>query len=179
MFILGLDLGTICGCADGAPDAKPRSWTINLEDAGHGRPARLALWQKWLEGYFKHLLETGHQPLELKVVYEQPLTLAALISMVSRQEGATTNDQTITLHRGLVGILEAVAFNHGIRHIEPVDVHQARRALTKDYRASKEKVFEFVWMLGWRPENHEESDAMCVWSYGCGSIKSTPLFAGR
>lgn len=209
MHILGLDLGTVCGAADGPPGGKPNIWTWNLEDAGHGRAARMALWELWLQKYFvdtlgeckyckdtftglpgnacENCMNTGYerQPETIHVFYEQPLTLGALIQMTQSKKGLQTSDERISFDRGLVGILEAVAFNAGIRHIEAVNLHQARKALTKDWKADKAKVKAYCDMLGWHSVNDNESDACCIWNYGCAVSNprtahlSTPMFGSR
>lgn len=191
MHILGLDLGTVCGAADGRPGGKPRTWTWNLNDAGDTPEAKFALWQVWLENSLRAYPDRN----KLRIYYEQPWTLGQIIAKTQSKKGLQTSDERIDFDRGLVGILKSVAYNAEIRHITPVPVMTARRQfLGKEQYSSichadsdeqKRVVDVYCKLLGWQCANYNESDACCIWNYGAAKSNprlahlSTPLFGSR
>jgi hypothetical protein len=163
MWDIGFDLGTVTGVADGFQGNRPRIWTWDLQDAGHGRPAKLALFQKWLESYLRTTVSL--RPVkEIRIFYEAPLSVWALLKM-GKQAVRFFNDDSDLLLKAMVGILEASAFNVGIRHIEPVNARSARAKFRKG-ATTKEHVAARCKTLGWETANLNESDAVAIWAYG-------------
>lgn len=172
MFVTGLDIATVCGGADGAPGTRPRTWTWDLHDAGKRRADKLALLQALCERYFR----------ENKVdafFYESGMTLG-----VAYRVG--TADPVFALLRGAIGVVEACAGRAKIPRIEAIGVQEARKHLVGQRSfakgKSKEIVFQHCRMLGYAPTNHDEADAIAIWSTGCAMVNpriahlSTGLF---
>lgn len=187
LLIAAFDIATLTGCADGYSGGRPRSWSWALAKAGKSRPERLAMLRDYADRY---LMENRPDC----VFYEKGLPLGALMAQVEKmgmqaafRMGAT--DETIGFLRGAIGVLEASAAKAKIPHIEGLDVQAARRHLTGLGKfpkgEGKDIVFDWCRRLGWNPANTDESDAMAIWSLGCGQMSpataamTTPLFAGR
>lgn len=174
-LIAGFDVATTCGCADGVSGGAPRAWTWDLRKGGKTRPERLA----HLKGLFERYL--AENPVDA-VFYEAPMPLAAAVSI-------GTQDETVWLLHGAIGIIEACATWAKVPTLRAVTVHEARRHLLGAGRIPKGEgkalVLERCRVLGWSPANTDEGDAMAIWSYGCGQMSplvahmTTPLFAGR
>lgn len=186
LLIAGFDLATLTGAADGRTSGKPRSWSWDLKRAGKGRPARLAMLRGYLDRYFAEERPDC-------VFYERGLPIAALFAQVEKfgmqtafRMGAT--DETIGFLRGAIGVLESCAAAAKVPHIDGLDVQAARRHLTGMGKfpkgEGKDIVFDWCRRLGWNPANTDESDALAIWSLGCGQMSpasaamQTPLFAG-
>lgn len=172
-FIAGFDIATSCGCADGIAGGSPRAWTWRLAEAGKARPARLALLRDYCDRYFsEHRLDA--------LFYERGLSLAVAMDI-------GMSDDTMALLRGAIGVVEACAAKAGIPRIEAVGVQEARKHLLGAGRIPKGEgktlVRERCRVLGWRAEDNDQSDALAIWSLGCGltspamAAMTTPLFA--
>lgn len=185
LLVAAFDIATLTGCADGRSGGRPRPWSWNLADAGKSRPVRFAMLRDYADRYFAECRPDC-------VFYEKGLPIAALFAQVGKmgmqaafRMGAT--DETIGFLRGAIGIIEASAAKAKIPHIEGLDVQVARRYLTGPGRLpkgeGKDIVFDWCRRLGWNPANTDESDAMAIWSMGCGQMSpamaamTTPLFS--
>lgn len=174
-FIAAFDIATSTGGADGYPSRKPRCFSWDLRTAGPQRPAKLALLRYYCDRYFA----------ENKVdamFYEKGLGIAAAMEI-------GMSDDTMALLRGAIGVVESCAAHAKVPLIEAVGVQDARRALLGPGRIprgeGKRLVRERCRMLGWDPANDDQSDALAIWSLGCGKMSplsahaTTPLFASR
>lgn len=187
LLVAAFDLATFTGASDGRSGSKPRSWSWDLGKAGKGRPARLAMLRDYADRYL-----TESKPDA--VFYENPLPVAALFAQVQKmgfqaafRMGAT--EETIGFLRGAIGVIESSAAKARVPHVEGLDVQAARRSLTGLGKfpkgEGKDIVFDWCRRLGWNPANTDESDALAIWSLGCGKLSplnahaTTPLFAGR
>ena len=173
MLIAAFDIATVTGAADGDSNGKPRCWSWNLKLAGDSRPLKLAMLRDYTDRY---LAENKPDA----VFYERGLGLAAAMEI-------GMSDDTMALLRGAIGVVESCAAAARIKRIEAIGVQDARRHLLGPGRIpkgeGKRMVMERCRMLGWAPKNTDESDALCLWSFGCGLTNplsahlSTPLFA--
>jgi hypothetical protein len=187
LLIAAFDIATFNGCADGRAGGRPRSWSWDLAKAGKERPGRLAMLRDYADRYFAEARPDA-------VFYEKPLPIAALFAQVQKmgfqasfRMGAT--DETIGMLRGAIGVIEASAAKAKVPYIDGLDVQAARRSLTGLGKfpkgEGKDIVFDWCRRLGWNPANTDESDAMAIWSLGCGKMSplsahaTTPLFAKR
>ncbi len=173
MLVAAFDIATVTGAADGDPKGKPRCWSWNLREAGDSRPLKLAMLRDYTDRY---LAETKPDA----VFYERGLRLAAAMEI-------GMSDDTMALLRGAIGVVESCAATARIKRIEAIGVQDARRHLLGPGRIpkgqGKKLVFDRCCVLGWTPKNRDESDALALWSFGCGLTSplsahlSTPLFA--
>jgi hypothetical protein len=172
MMVAAFDIATSTGCADGPANGRPRCWTWSLKRPV-GRPAKLALLRDYADRYFAENRPDA-------VFYERGLGIAAAMEI-------GMSDDTMALLRGAIGIIEASAAKARIPHIQDVGVQEARRYLLGPGRIPKGQgkalVRERCCVLGWKPTNDDESDALAIWAFGCGqmspsmAVYSTPLFA--
>jgi len=170
VLVVGLDLASVTGCADGCPGAIPRCFTWNLGKAD--RPAKLA---KLLRFFGRYLAEQRPDA----VFYEKPLPLGA-------GWGKGMSDDTATLLRGAIGVVEAMAAAAALP-VHGVTAAGARRYLVGSGRIERGQGKQAVWnacrAMGWPVSTLDESDACAIWAYGCGIMRkdcahsSTPLFA--
>jgi len=171
-IIAGFDIAKSCGCADGAVGGKPRAWTWSLH-VKDGRPARLALLRDFCDRYF------AENPIDA-LFYERGLGIAVAMEI-------GMSDDTIAMLRGAIGVVEACAAKARIPRIQPVGVQEARRHLLGPGRIprgeGKRLVRDRCDVLGWQTKNDDESDALAIWSLGCGLMNplvahlTQPLFA--
>lgn len=165
MNILALDLATTTGGADGAPGSKPRLWTWVLSDGGDDRPSRLGYLQRFLTAYF------AENPTD-EMVYEKPLGIAMIANMFARKI-FVTNEDTLGMLRGAIGVAEACAAVAGVPIIRSMDVQDARKHLLGQRRfgtknEGKQLAFAACKSFGWAPANLDEADAAALWSLACG-----------
>lgn len=157
MLIVGMDIATQCGVADGEPGKVPRCFSWDMRKAGDGRPARLAM----LAAYWSRYLDENQPDA---VFYEAGMGLQAAMRV-------GTNDDTFALLRGAIGVVEATAYRHRIKVIQAVTVSDARKHFTGRTSFPKGKGKEIVWqhckLLRWPAKNLDESDAAAIWSLGC------------
>src|SRR4029077_16738420 len=101
------------------------------------------------------------------VFYERGLGLAAAMEI-------GMSDDTRALLRGAIGVVESCAAAARIRRIEAIGVQDARRHLLGagriPKREGKKLVFDRCNMLGWAPQNKDESDALALWSLACAKM---------
>lgn len=170
-LVAGFDIATSVGCADGRPNEKPRTWTWNLKEAGISRPAKLVRLFEYCERYFRE------NQVDI-FCYEKGMNIRIMM-----QIGAS--DDTIALLRGAIGVVEVCAYRAHIPIIQAVSVNDARSHLVGGAipkGKGKQFVMDRCKMLGWKPDNFDESDACAIWSYGCGkanpmsALAVTPLF---
>lgn len=175
MFIVGLDIATSCGGADGRPGSKPRCFTWDMRKAEEGRPARLAMLMAYAVRYFAENKVDA-------VYYEAGMRMQAALEI-------GTNDETFALLRGAIGVIEACAYRARVPIISAVSVQEARKHFVgqKSFPKGRGKamVMERCKLLRWEPENLDESDAAAIWDYGCARSNprtahiSTELFGRR
>lgn len=164
-FIAAFDFATACGCADGvAGSDRPRLWSWYLTDAGEGRPPRLAYFRRYLDAYF------GEQKVD-EVVFEKPMGIAVIASMMAKGIFRTSEDVLLML-RGGIGVLEASASLAGVPVVRGIDIKDARKHLvgqrTFPDGTAKVATIRAATALGWAPENDNEADAAAIWSLACG-----------
>ena len=175
-FIAAFDLATATGCADGRPgDKRPRLWSWYLDDAGSERAPKLGLLWRFCDAYFLQQKEQG-QPVD-EVVYEKPLGIAVIASMMAKGQYRTSEEVLATL-RGSIGVLEACAAHHGIK-VRGMDIKDARKHLTGQRTFpdgnAKRATMRAAGALGWDPQNDNEGDAAALWSLAVG--QANPLYA--
>jgi hypothetical protein len=170
MHVAAFDIATKCGCCDGAPGAVPRCWTWHM--VGPSREWRYGQFLSYCDSYFAECVPDA-------VFYELPMVLFV---------PKARNEDVVSVLRGMIAILCASAARAGVGRIHGVDVQDARRAFLGHSPArgeGKQNVWDMCKILGWKPANFDESDAACIWSYGCCLMNprtahlSTELFAGR
>jgi hypothetical protein len=180
--IAAFDVATRTGVCFGRVGCKrPTLATWDMRSAGPGRPARLDWFFTQLHHFF---LDQGRdQPVD-QIWYEAPLNIG-----VMNKIGA--NDETVSLLRGAIGVLEVAAVRAGIEHIHPFSVQAARQHLTGQRTFSKtggksdakKRVMQTARMLGIEVADDNQADAFAGWSYACGLANPrlahlvTPLFA--
>jgi hypothetical protein len=114
---------------------------------------------------FRRLLDQYFGSLKVDAVYyEAPMNIRAMMRL-------GTTDAGIALLRGAVGVLEACAVHHGIQTVEPIDVQDARQALTgqrtfkrvKGKSTAKNAIMDTARMLKVDVSNEHECDAWAIW----------------
>lgn len=153
MRILALDLGGGTGVAvDGTEEWKPLLVPVRLPSAKDGDygPGGWLLWRK-LCG----LIET-HQPQ--LIAYERPSSYGA--------HAGETNQNTQNQQVGRAYLVDTIAAKYGL-HVRCAPVatirkHFVGRGYPDD---AKRVVYERCRQLGWRPPDHNCSDAAAVWDY--------------
>ncbi len=155
MRITALDLGVVTGLAyEEATAARPfiESWNLHDKD-GHQRYCKL------MSSLSEHL-----RAFKPDVVYVE----AAPNLEGMRQRGTTIS--TLQTLYGYEAIVRCVVGLRGMT-IQTVDVQRARLSFLgrKPNRGKgKEAVFARCQSLGWHGENHNETDAACIWSWAVG-----------
>jgi Holliday junction resolvasome RuvABC endonuclease subunit len=174
-MIAAFDLATNTGVCAGIPGAAPLLWTWHLDDGDVPRSRALRL------GYLLRLCTRFFKETHVDAVYyEAPLNIGILMKIGASEE-------TVSLLRGAVGILEGCAADAGIRTIEGVSIRSARASLLGhgEGKADKKAVMARVRVMGHDVKNDNESDAFAVYWHACGRHNprtahlSSPLFAGR
>ena len=179
MIIAAFDVATVTGVCDGAVggSGKPRVFSWDLRDAGDGRPQRLLLFARLLRKYFTQ------EPVD-KIVYEAPLSLAAMADI-------GTSEEVMLFLRGAIGVLEMTCAERA-KPVASVAVQDARESVLgwrvnrggkKKKNATKQRVFDEVTRLhGIAVESDNEADAYVTWAYACArenprlALAFTPLF---
>jgi hypothetical protein len=178
-FIASFDIATAVGVCHGNVGAHPAVFSWFLDDAGKARALKLCYFRRLLDKYFEGTVVDA-------VYYEAPVNVRVLMKI-----GAT--DETVSLLRGAVGVLEASAIHAGIQTVEPVNVQSARQALTGQRRFAKIKgksmakdaVMAQTKLMGVTAGNDHEADAYAIWWYASAlhnprlAHLSQPLFLGR
>lgn len=176
--ILFLDLATTTGWAVGRPGETIRSGSIRFAKPREDQAAAFARYQVWLD----NLIAADNVA---EVVFEQPMDPRHMVDKKTRRN-LTTFD-TIRKLLGLCAITEATARLAGIRVTE-ASVHAIRRHVLSGQRAPKGEAKRVVaarlQMLGFRPTDDNESDAIAGWLYASairapGADIATPLPLGR
>lgn len=182
MRILALDVATNTGICVGDAGAAPRAWTINLGEAPDiGRRLSKADQERLQARRFNNALVMAHG----LIVRNEP----DLIVIEAPIGGKEANAYLIKL----VGIIEAVAANNGIRSIPAHESTVRKHFLGKSFRTSdfptlqkpaakiaiKRLVEARCRLLGWEPETLDEADAMAIWEWACATqvpgYQSAPL----
>ena len=173
-LIVGLDIATSCGVADGECGKTPRCFSWDTRKAGASRPARLAM----LMAYWSRYLDENRPDA---VYYEAGMGLRTALNV-------GTTDEVFAMLRGAIGVVEACAYRARVPVIRAVDVQQARRHLLGRGSIAKGKGKELVWQrckaLRWPATNLDESDACAIFALGCALSNprtahlTAPLFSG-
>jgi hypothetical protein len=144
-----------------------------MRSAGKDRPTRLSWFLAQAQGFF------ADHPID-QVRYEEPMKVA-----IANKIGV--NDETITILRGTVALLEVAAVRAGIADIGTFTVLEARKHLVGTsipQGEGKRQVMRVCQMLKVPVTNDNEGDAYAGWSYCCGLANPriahlvTPLFSG-
>jgi len=178
--IAAFDIATKTGVCWGRVGCdKPQLATWDMHLAGEMRRARFSLFFEYCREFFQD------EQID-QLWYESPMMLGAM-----HQVGAS--EETISLLRGLIAVLELMAYRSGIAHVEAFTVQAARKHLTgtgtfkntrSNPKAGKAAVMRVCEMLRIPATNDNEADAFAGWSYACGLANPriahlvTPLFAG-
>lgn len=199
LVIAAFDLATATGVCDGAVGGKPRVFSWYLDDAGKGRPARLAMLMGFLERYF------ASQPCD-GVAYEAPMPLGMLNSHPHKgkknrgfftstaaaegDSGFMISEANVAFARGAIGVLEAICAKYG-KPVQPVAVQDARESVL-GWRTNRDKTIETkkrvirdVRSFGIEVDGDNEADGYVVWAYACAlqnprlAAAYTPLFRGQ
>jgi len=171
-YITALDLATKTGACHGLAGAsRPVLETWDLS-AVKERPNRLVLLDEMLE---RHIADFKPS----LIFYEAPLPIAVLVQI-------GCGDDTIQMLRSLVGAVEMACARNGI----PVGswaVQKARHSVIGQGRfkrgEAKKAVVTFCRMLGYKPANDNEADALIGFLYESALLNpktahhTTPLFA--
>lgn len=155
---MALDISKTCtGVADGRAGEIPRSYSIKGKDCDTvGAVCKLGHW----------LIEKTRVDRPDYIYFEAPLHMGALGKWDPEEERvkATTNPETVITLAKMVGVVEFVASMRNIP-ARPANVHSVR----KDFIGprckgpeAKRRCFEMSKLLGWSPENRDESDALAV-----------------
>jgi len=173
LAVAAFDLATSTGVCWGTVGAKPQVMTLDMRAGGPGRAARLAWFFETLTDFF------AANKIDI-VRYEEPMAIA-----VANRVGAS--DDTITMLRGAVAILEICAVRAKIFDTQSFTVHQARRHVLgprPPKGEGKAMVMKMARTLGVDVEDDNQSDAWALWTLACGHANPriahlvTPLFAG-
>jgi hypothetical protein len=180
--IAAFDLATSTGVCWGPVGCKyPRLATWNTREGGKTRPARFLWFFNQCHNFF------DEQQVD-QLWYEAPLAVNVMNKI-------GTADETITMLRGLIAILELTAVRFGMKpdQIHAFDVQDAREHLTGKRRhgrtksgrsLGKDEVMRVARMLGMNCANDNEGDAFAGFSYACALANPriahlvTPLWAG-
>jgi hypothetical protein len=180
-LIAAFDLATSTGiCWGRVGDRRPTLATWNTREGGKTRPARF-LW------FFNHCHDFFDEQQVDQLWYEAPLAVNVMNKI-------GTADETITMLRGLIAILELTAIRFGMKpdQIHAFEVQDAREHLTGKRRhgrsadgksLAKQAVMDVCRMLRVDVADDNQADAYCGWSYACGLANPriahlvTPLFA--
>jgi hypothetical protein len=164
MKVSGIDLGATTGvCFGPSPGATPSfaSWNLRAE-------SRALRGLKLMAALNKHIADFGPD-----VIYvEAPMALAGVAKV-----GASA-DVLLSLY-GYDMLIRVVAESRGVR-VEDVDVQKARYhflGFKPKSGEGKKAVAHRCKALGWRPDNHNESDAAAVWDYGVQNEKPAAQIA--
>lgn len=165
--ILALDIATCTGFAYGSPRHGERATSGSIR---FQRTHTMARFEMWLDRLMENEGITH-------VVFERP--------MDPRRMPRVTNFDTTRRLIGMCGCAEARAGVNGAECSE-VDVGKVRYALLArrpQKGKGKTMVADLVKVLGYRPKDDNESDALAIWLYACGvfapgAIRSTPLDLG-
>ena len=148
MILLTLDIATKTGWAFGASSHDLSFGSVTFDQKTLG--ARGAAFVAWLSGMI-----CEHHPGD--VVFEAPV--------LPRKTALAT----VRILSGLAFACETICFKKNIRcseaHQQTVRLFVAGRG-----NASKDDVAAAVSRLGYRPRNHDESDAIALWLYSAHAL---------
>ncbi|SHE78359.1 hypothetical protein SAMN05444339_10251 [Loktanella atrilutea] len=172
--ILALDLATTTGWALGVPGQPITSGSIRFSGSTEDQSIGFARYTSWIG----ELLST-HDVTE--VCYEQPMDPRHMVNKVTGR--ATTNFATIRLLLGMCAITEAQARIYRVPRLTEAPVQSVRKHLLKHRPAkgqSKIAVAQMLKILGYRPVDDNEADALALILYvsairAPGADIATPL----
>lgn len=175
-FIAAFDVATATGCCDGLADGSPpRFWSWHMDDAGDGRPRRLAYLRRFCDAYF------AQQRVD-EVVYELPLSIGFIVQMMKQNKFVTSEDVLMML-RGSIGVLESCAAFAGVPVIRGIDIKDGRKHLlgrrTFPDGEAKAMTIRGCRALGWAVESGDEADACAIWSLAVGQHNPRVAAAAR
>ena len=168
--VLALDLATTTGWAYGAPGSIPRCGHLRFAAKGASRALIYRNFRNWLEEKWN-------------VRDEQPDFIAYESPAVPSIMAGRTNIETIRLLMGLAENLEEWCLGKvELRESRVSDVRVHFIGSNMKSALAKQKTFEQCQMLGWNPQDFDESDACALWDFQCAWLNpklaaySTPLF---
>lgn len=169
--VLFLDLATTTGWCEGEPGKSPESGTIRLAPAGASPAAAFG-------GLIAFLGERLTARRYRLVAYEQPMDPRHL----------KTNINTARKLIGMPAIVEGLCHQTGHSRVHEVGVHAIRKSLIGGRPArgeAKREVTKHLHLLGYRPADDNEADAIAGWLHVTAIIdpesgaRGGPLFAAR
>jgi len=166
------DLATVSGIAVDALDGSGRPTFLTFRIPDH------AMIGAKLEAFEDFLCDTVEKYRPACMAHEAPHVPDGKGTRNTR----TTRDTVLLLIK-MSGVWDLVASRYGCRPRDEVHVQSARKHFVGHGRAEKDAVFARCLALGWKPNNHNESDAGAVWSLTKALIDpkwspmATPLFA--
>lgn len=170
--VYAFDLATHTGTCCGPPGVKPKLASINFgrtDDEPHDIFGRAII-------HFSKMFAVK----PLRVFVEQPIPEFALVNK--------TQARSTEIKYGLLGIVTGIARASGVR-VERCAISTVRKHFIGHGKlpsaTAKAKAFEVCAILGWEPQNYDESDAGAVWHWGCHKYDPQsvpivdPLFLAR
>lgn len=158
--ILALDLATTTGWAIGRPGQKLRSGSQRFAARNEDQATGFARYSLWLAD----ILATEDVT---EVCYEQPMDPRHMM----KNGRATTNFDTIRLLLGLCAITEAEARKARVKTITEAPVQSVRSYLLRTRPPkgeAKAQVMRMLNILGYRPGDDNEADALAIFLYASG-----------
>lgn len=148
--IMALDLAAQTGFAfwPGPDGGKITHGSVRIAPTGAGDPEFLGSYHSWLQDMITVL-----QPAAIG--YEAP---------IFRVDGQS-NAQTAFRLMSMAGITCGVGYVRGIQKIEKVHLQSAKKHLTGDGHAKKDKMVQYARIQGFDPEDHNAADAIAVLLY--------------
>lgn len=157
-FIIGFDIATNLGIAEGFAGERPRLYSLNLSrpDDELFQPGGRAV--KWLAQ---------------RLVVDKPDLIVIERPVMGDGKAGSTNANTKFILQGLVYLFGSVCAAKKIR-LMLVAVSSVRKSFIGNGAlpsvVAKRQVFEQCNRLGWEPPNRDASDAAACWFFGCKTI---------
>jgi hypothetical protein len=168
-IILALDIASRTGMADGAPGTTPdlysRQFVRTAEDTsptiGFGRAV------SWMAAR----VTDGKRP--------RPIVCFVEGVVPEHKLGGQTNFNASLIKPALYGALTGAAASIGIRII-PCSIARVRtfvlgRGHGLKGEDGKKATFRKIQLLGWSPQNMDQSDAAAIWLFGCSQVQDGAL----
>ena len=165
-LILALDIATTTGVCEGRAGDVPKFYTVKFAKEGDEHEDAFERALRWIADR----LAVNRPDV---IVVEAPINPAAFLGKYDEETGRmgmTSNPETTIRLMGLWATIAAAAKVKGITY---------RRARVQTVRKSflghgnlkgaeaKRRAMEMCKLLGWSPNNRDESDAGCVWFWTC------------
>jgi len=160
-YILALDIATRTGVCEGRADAPPRFYTKTFAESGDEHEEAFERGLRWIA----ERLQVDRPDV---IVVEAPVNPAAFMGRVDEETGRlglSSNPATTIRLMGLWAVMAAAAKVKGIRY-KRYNVQSARKTFigagNLKGAEAKRRAFEMCRLLGWSPNNRDESDAGCI-----------------